>query len=73
MEVTGQLYVPADLSPGKESLVPVVWEAGWAPELLWTRWWNNSLLIFPDEPPNYHVVCHIQNKLLKSIILSDTR
>jgi hypothetical protein len=38
MEVSGQLDVPAALLPGKESLVPIVLEAGWAPELVWTLW-----------------------------------
>jgi hypothetical protein len=37
LEVTGQLHAPATLAPGKESLVPIQQEAGWAPELVWTR------------------------------------
>jgi len=24
--------------PGKEPLVPIRWEAGWAPKPVWTRW-----------------------------------
>jgi hypothetical protein len=28
MEVSGQLHAPAALPPGKESLVPIGWEAG---------------------------------------------
>jgi hypothetical protein len=40
MEVSGQLHAPAALSPGKEPLVPIGKEAGWAPELFWTRWWR---------------------------------
>jgi hypothetical protein len=32
MEVSGQLHAPATLPPGKESLVPIGWEAGWATE-----------------------------------------
>jgi len=27
---------PATLPPGKDALVPVGWEAGWAPEPFWT-------------------------------------
>jgi hypothetical protein len=38
MEISGQLHAPAALFPGKEPLVPIEWEAGWAPEPLWTRW-----------------------------------
>jgi len=37
MEVSGQLYAPIALSPGKEPLEPVGKEAGWAPELFWKR------------------------------------
>jgi hypothetical protein len=38
MEVSAQLYAPADLTPGKEPTVPIEYEAGWAPEPLWTLW-----------------------------------
>jgi hypothetical protein len=38
MEVNGQLYTPASLSPRKESLVPIGYEAEWAPEPVWTLW-----------------------------------
>jgi hypothetical protein len=38
MEVSGQLHAPATLLLGKEPLVPVGYEAGWAPEPVWTRW-----------------------------------
>jgi hypothetical protein len=31
MEVSGQLHAPAALPPGKETLVPIGQEAGWAP------------------------------------------
>jgi len=37
MEVSGQLHAPAALPPGKEPLVPIGYEAGWAPEPFWTR------------------------------------
>jgi len=32
MEVNGQLHAPAALPPGKEPLVPIEEEAGWAPD-----------------------------------------
>jgi hypothetical protein len=35
--VRGQLHAPAALFPGKEPPVPIVYEAGWAPEPFWTR------------------------------------
>jgi hypothetical protein len=31
MEVGDQLHAPAALPPGKDPLVPIGWEAGWAP------------------------------------------
>jgi hypothetical protein len=37
-EVSGQLHVPAVLPPGKEPPVPIGYEAGWAPEPVWTMW-----------------------------------
>jgi hypothetical protein len=36
MEVSGQLHAPAALTPVKEPLVPIGWEAGWDPEPVWT-------------------------------------
>jgi hypothetical protein len=33
MKVSGQLHNPTALPPGKEPLVPIGYEAGWAPEL----------------------------------------
>jgi len=37
MEVSGQLYAPAALPPGKEPLVHIRQEAGRAPGPVWTR------------------------------------
>jgi hypothetical protein len=39
MEVSGQLHAPAALPPGKKPLVPIGYEAGWAPEPFRTWWW----------------------------------
>ena len=36
MEVSGQPQVPAALLPGIDPAVPISWEAGWAPERVWT-------------------------------------
>jgi len=36
MEVSGQLHAPTALPPGKEPLVPIGCETGWAPEPVWT-------------------------------------
>jgi hypothetical protein len=46
MEASGHLHVPAALPPGKEPVVPIGWEAGRAPEPVWTRWCLPGL-----EPP----------------------
>jgi len=36
--VSGQLHDPVTLPLGKETLIPPGYEAGWAPEPIWTRW-----------------------------------
>jgi hypothetical protein len=38
MEASGQLHVPAALTPEKELAVPIGYEAGWTPEPVWTLW-----------------------------------
>jgi hypothetical protein len=38
MEVSGELHTPAALPPTKECQVPIVQEAWWAPEVVWTLW-----------------------------------
>jgi hypothetical protein len=35
--VSGQRHAPAALCPGKRPPVPIVQEAGWAPEPVWTQ------------------------------------
>jgi len=42
MEVSGQLHTSAALTPGREPLVPIGEEAGWAAETVWTRWWREK-------------------------------
>jgi hypothetical protein len=43
MEVSDQLRVPTALPLGKENVVHIGQEAGWAPEPFWTRWWKEKL------------------------------
>jgi hypothetical protein len=38
VEVSCQLHAPAALLPEKSTLAPIVDEAGWAPEPVWTLW-----------------------------------
>jgi len=40
MEVSGQLHALAVLLQGKEPLVSIEGEAGWAPEPVWKLWWE---------------------------------
>jgi hypothetical protein len=43
-------FTPWPLYPsGKDPLVPTGQEAGWAPELLWTRWWRENVAIYLSE------------------------
>jgi hypothetical protein len=45
MEVSRQFHAPAALlHPGKEPLVPIRLEAGWAPEQIRTIWWREKFL-----------------------------
>jgi hypothetical protein len=53
MEVSGQLHAPAALPPGKELLVPIGEEAGWAPEPFWTWWWREK---FRESNPRTPIV-----------------
>jgi hypothetical protein len=46
MDVGGQRHAPATLHPGK-CPIPIVQQAGWAPELVWTDMGRESLLPQP--------------------------
>jgi hypothetical protein len=47
MDEGGQLHVSATLLPGKEAPVPIVYEAGWAPEMVRTLWEEKNVLPLP--------------------------
>jgi hypothetical protein len=38
MGMNGTIHAPAALLQEKELLVPIGWEAEWAPKPVWTRW-----------------------------------
>jgi hypothetical protein len=62
MGVSGQLHAPAALlPPGKGPPVPIVQEAGWAPELVWTQRLEEKSFASagdPDRPVVQPVVRH---------------
>jgi hypothetical protein len=51
MEVGGQVYAPATLPSKGKTLVPLVQEAVWTPEPVWTLWRRKSLLFLPRIKP----------------------
>jgi hypothetical protein len=49
--------------PGKEPLASIGWEAGWAPEAVWTRWWREIFSAptgtrTPDHPSRNPALYH---------------
>jgi hypothetical protein len=46
MEVSGQLHDPAILPPGKQPLVSIVQEAGWAPEWKFEQLTHRDKVLF---------------------------
>jgi hypothetical protein len=49
MEVNGQLHAPAALPPVKRAPIPVLQEAGLAPEPVWMLWRREKSLCFWQE------------------------
>jgi len=52
MEASGQLHTLATLPPGKELLVPIGEEAGWASEPVWTHTFKYCILILTSTRKN---------------------
>jgi hypothetical protein len=58
---------PGHFTPGKEPLVPIQWEAGWAPEPFWTRWWRKKIPNPCPESDNFisgHSDCNKVNSVI---------
>jgi hypothetical protein len=59
--IQSEIKKKVNLPSGRETLLPIVWEAGWVPEPFWRRWWREK---FPapagtrTPPINYH---HVRN------------
>jgi hypothetical protein len=75
--VTGQLHAPAALPPGKEPPVPILWEAGWAPEPVWTLWrkqkYNTTVhrnLVRNRKEKNHYTVLAAERRIILKWILS---
>jgi hypothetical protein len=43
MEMSGQFHAVVALHPEKEIQIAIEWEAGWAPESVWTLWRGENL------------------------------
>jgi hypothetical protein len=54
--VSGQLHAPAALPPGKETLVLIGQEAGWAPESVWMTWWSENSFLHQNSNSDLSVV-----------------
>ena len=64
MEVNSQPHAPAALSPGKDHMVPIELEAGWASGPVWTFWEFEtldravgSLVAIPTVLSWFHTLC----------------
>jgi len=51
MEVSGQPYVLASMSPGKQLLLHTDQESVWAPEPVWMLWNREESLALPESEP----------------------
>jgi hypothetical protein len=71
MEVNGQLHVPSALPSGKLPPVRIGYEAGWAPEFVWTLWRRaNSCIAGNWTRADQHIArCH---KMKTELNLMDT-
>jgi hypothetical protein len=68
LEVSGQLHVPAALPPGKETPVPIGYEAGWASETDWTTCRGENLSPTGTLTPIPHPASQEPSRLLSEFV-----
>lgn len=62
MQLSGQLYTPASLSPGKIPPVPTEQEAMCAPDPVWTLWRGDKSVALREIEPR--LIGHVGNSLV---------
>jgi hypothetical protein len=68
--VSGQLRSPAALPPGKEPPVPIGFEAGWAPEPVWTTWRKDKSCSYRDSNSDPSVVQPVASRcIMRSFLI----
>jgi hypothetical protein len=54
--MSGQVHTSTSLPPGKEPQVRIGYEAGWAPQLVWTMWRRENSWPYQDSNSDPSVI-----------------
>jgi hypothetical protein len=67
MYVSCQLHSPTALSPEKESPIPIRWDAGWAPDPVWTLWKREKCIALAGNgtPAAQSLACRYTGSLIR--------
>jgi hypothetical protein len=68
LEVSGQLHATAALPPGKEPLVPIVYEVGWTSEPVWKIWRRENYCPYRDSNSDPSVVQPVASRYTDYVI-----